>query len=215
MFAAGHQPQAKARLIERDPRKNDGDKRDEHEPVELEFADVDDERRFRRGVLDGGGDVVGVGRGVDGLDDDSRPGGAEQVHRGADEGLVGLEVDAGDAEQRRIHDAEQDGAEQHEQHERCAGDRITEIAHDERAAQRAEHHDALEAEVDDAGMLRKAAAERHENQDGREDQRILQQQNHYASPPFSVLAAFLALRSSCRKIQRFIAVFRNRTNAQR
>ena len=46
---------------------------DEHEPVELELADVDDEElssAWPYWMI--GGDVVGVGRGVDGLDDDGR-----------------------------------------------------------------------------------------------------------------------------------------------
>ena len=52
------------------------------------------------------------------------------------------------------------------------------IAHRQRAAERAHDHDALKAEVDDAGVLGEAAAQRHQNQYGGEDQGVLQQQTH-------------------------------------
>ena len=47
------------------------------------------------------------------------------------------------------------------------------------AAEGAHDHDALKAEVDDAGVLREAAAEGDQDQHGSKDQGVLQQQYHY------------------------------------
>ena len=87
----------------------------------------------------------------------------------------------------------------------------------QRAAERAHNHDALQTEVDDAGVLREAAAEGDENQHGGEGQRILHQKQHYFSPPFSVCAAaaLAAAFSSRRAMPRFMAYFMNSTKPHR
>ena len=86
--------------------------------------------------------------------------------------------------------------------------------HHQRAAQGAHDHDALQADVDDAGVLGEAAAQGHQQQHGGEDQRVLQQQQHYASPPFSAAARpgrFSARRSS----QAFMDTLKNSTKPHR
>ena len=68
MLAAGAQPQAEAGLVQRHIGQHQGDEGQEHEPVELKAGDVDDKGLLGLNILDGGGDVVHVLRGVHGLD---------------------------------------------------------------------------------------------------------------------------------------------------
>ena len=107
MLAAGHQAQAEAGLVQRHIGKHERNKRHEHEPVEFKRADGYQQRTLCAAVLHDGRNIVGVGSGVDGLDDNGCAGGAEQVQRRADEGLVGLEVDARHSKQAGIHHADQ------------------------------------------------------------------------------------------------------------
>ena len=214
MLAARHQPQAEARLIERDVRDHDGQHGNQHEPVELEAVDVQKEGLLGLDILNGGGDVIGVCGGVERLYKDSRARSTEQVHRRADQRLIGLEIDAGDAEKRRICNAEHDRTEKNGQNEQNAGGMTLQCAHDECAAQCADDHDALKTEVDDAGMLGEAAAERDQNEDGGKNQSILNKQQHYATPPLPLRAAD-AERSLLRVIMPFMTFLRKSTNAQR
>ena len=192
MLAAGHQAQAETGLIERDVGHDQRNDRDDHEPVALKRADLERERLSRLDVLDGRGHIVGVDGRVERLDDHSRRGDAEHIHRRADDGLIRLEVDARHGEQRRKEHTECDAAQQREQDRHEGGRTARQVAHDERAAECADDHDALETEVDDAGVFREAAAQRDEHQNGGEDEGILQQQGHCASPPFSESAGTCA-----------------------
>ena len=196
VLAARHKAQTEFGMIEhhidRDQRKHGHD----HKPVELQTAELEEEHLLRLDILDRGGNVVGVGGGIHCLDKHRRAGGAEHVERGADDGLVRLKVDAGDAEQRRICHAERDCRQNDQQDHDQRRSRL-EIAHDERAAERADNHDALKTEVDDAGMLGNAAAERDQKQNGSEDERILDQQQHYIPPPFLDFSCSAGAFSSC------------------
>ena len=185
MLAAGHQAQTEPGLIERDVGHDQRDERDDHEPVALKGTDLEREGFSRLDVLDGRGHVVGVGGRVERLDDDGRRGDAEHIHRRADDGLIRLEVDARHSQQRGKEHAERDAAQQREQDGHECGRAARQVAHDERAAECADDHDALKTEVDDAGVFREAAAQRDEHQNGGEDEGVLQQQGHCASPPFS------------------------------
>ena len=177
--AALVQAQTEAGLVQRHIGRDQQQQRHQHEPAELEGPDVHQERLLRAGVLDGGGHVVGVGRGVDGLDDDRRTRGAEQVQRGADKRLVRLEVDAGHGQQAGINHADQRRNSQNAEDHHDGGHIGRNVAHRQRAAEGAHDHDALKAEVDDAGVLREAAAEGDQDQHGSENQGVLQQQYHY------------------------------------
>ena len=87
-----------------------------------------------------------------------------------------------------------------------------------RAAERTHDHNAFEAEVDNAGMLCEAAAEGDQDQNRREDQRILKQQDHSVSPPFLASARALAFAmafSSRRAAMELITFFMNRTKPHR
>ena len=218
MLAAGHQAQAEAGLVQRHIGSDERDERHEHEPVEFKRADRRQKRILCAAVLHDGRNVVGVGSGVDGLDNDRRTGGAEQVQRRADERLVGLEVDARHGKQAGIDHADQrgdkDDREDHHDRRGC----IRHIAHCQRAAERTHDHNAFEAEVDNAGMLREAAAEGDQDQNRREDQRILKQQDHSVSPPFLASARVLAFAmafSSRRAAMELITFFMNRTKPHR
>ena len=217
MLAAGHQAQSEARLIERDVRRDEQQERNEHEPAELKPADIHEEELLRRAVLDDRGDVIGVGGDIDRLDDDGRGRETQHVQRRTDDGLVSLEVDAGHGQQRRIDHAEEHRDQHHREDHHDSGHRGREVAHHQRAAERAHNHDALQTEVDDAGVFREAAAEGDENQHGGEGQRILHQKQHYFSPPFSVCAAaaLAAAFSSRRAMPRFMAYFMNSTKPHR
>ena len=218
MLAAGTQAQAEARLIqhsERDDQCNDGN---QHEPVELEFADVQDEELLRLDVGDIGGNVVATGhRRVHSLDRDSRSSRCQQVHGRAGDGLVRAERDRGNGEQQRIQQARRSAGEDDRQdHDRCAdGDR--QEFHDKCAAECADDHDALKADVDDAGTLREAAAQGDEKQDRGKDDRILDQQCHFCAPPFcsSASLARAARRSSPFRSEACRRSFRKPLNAHR
>ena len=179
MFAAGHEAQTEAGLVQHHIGTDQQQQRHQHEPAELEGADVHHKRLLGAGVLDDGGHVIGVGGGVDGLDDDGGAGGAQHVQGRAHDGLVRLEVDAGHGQQAGIDGAQQRCGQQHHHDHHKGGGVGGHVAHGQRAAQRAHDHDALQAQVDDAGMLGEAAAQCHQDQHGGEDQRILQQQYHY------------------------------------
>ena len=179
MLAARHQAQAEAGLIEQDVGRGEQQRGHEHEPAELERAEIDGERLLRTGILHDGGNVVGIRRGVDGLDDDRRARGAEQIQRGADKRLVRLEVDAGHGQQAGIDHADQRRNSQNTEDHHDGGHIGRNVAHRQRAAEGAHDHNALKAEVDDAGVLREAAAEGDQDQHGSKDQGVLQQQYHY------------------------------------
>ena len=196
MLAAGAQPQTEAGLIEDDIRSNEDQEGHQHKPVEFKAADVGGKGFFRRAVSHGGGDVVDVLGHVDGADQHHGGGGAQQVQGGTDHGLVGVEADGRHAQQQREehthHDAGQDDNENHQGRVQIGG----QILHGQRAAQGAHHHDAFETDVDNAAVLREAAAQGHQNQHRGKDQSILQQQDHWALPPFSWAAARFSSRLS-------------------
>ena len=179
MLAAGHEAQAEAGLVQHHVGRDQQQQRHQHEPAELEGADVHQKRLFGAGVLDGGGHVVGVGGGVDGLDNDGGTGGAQHVQGRAHDGLVRLEVDAGHGQQAGIDGAQHGGGQQDHHDHQEGGGVGGQVAHGQRTAQSAHDHDALQTQVDDAGVLREAAAQSHQDQHGSEGQSVLQQQYHY------------------------------------
>ena len=177
--AALVQAQTEAGLIEQDIGRGEQQRGHEHEPAELERAEIDGERLLRTGILHDGGNIVGIRSGVDSLDNDRRARGAEQIQRGADKRLVRLEVDAGHGQQAGIDHADQRRNSQNAENHHDGGHIGRNVAHRQRAAEGAHDHNALKAEVDDAGVLREAAAEGDQDQHGSKDQGVLQQQYHY------------------------------------
>ena len=174
MLAAGHEPEAEAGLVQGDIGPNQGQSRQQHEPVELKAAKVHQERLLGIDVLDGGGNVVHAFGGVHGLDKDRGRRSAQQVHGGAHQGLVRLEVDGGHRQQQGVNHAQGDGGQHHQQNHAEGGRAVRQELHHQRAAQGAHDHDALQADVDDAGVLGEAAAQGHQQQHRRENQRVLQ-----------------------------------------
>ncbi len=168
MLAAGHKAQTEAGLIQHHIGRHKDHRGNDHEPVELKAAPTGDKGLLLLHILDGRGHIVGIGGGVDGLDDNGGTGGAQQVQGRAHDGLVSLEVDAGHGQQRGIDHTGGDGAQQHHDHHQKRR-QIRHIPHGQCAAQCADDHDALQAQVDDAGMLGEAAAQSHQHQHGGED----------------------------------------------
>ena len=162
MLAAGAQPQAEAGLVQHHIGDYQGDHRQQHAPVELKAADVHQECLAAVQVLDGGGHVVRIGGGVHGLHEHQC--------------LVRLEVHGRHRQQQGVDHAQQDTGQHRQQHHHKGGGACRQELHHQRTAQGAHDHDALQADVDDAGVFREAAAQRHQQQDGGENQRVLQQQ---------------------------------------
>ena len=125
-------------------------------------------------VLDGRGHVVHALGGVHGLDKDGGGSHAQQVHGGAYQGLVSVEVDGGHGQEQGEDHAQshrgQDDQEHHDQRRSVCGQKL----HGQRTAQRTQHHDALQADVDDAGVFGEAPAQRHQQEDRGEDEGVLQ-----------------------------------------
>ena len=216
MLAAGHEPKAELGLVEEDIHHHHGDNHQQHEPVELEPADVHHEPLPGGHVTDLGGVVVGVHGGVHGLHEDRGAGGTQEVHGRAHQGLVRLEVDAGHAQQAGVGHAEDDGRQdRHDDQQGRRQDR-GQVAHDQRAAQGADDHDTFKAQVDDAGMLRDTAAQGYQRQYGGEDEGVLNEQQHHRSPPFAAAGtAFLAAFSACfERILRMVSLMKS-TNPHR
>ena len=178
MFPAGHQAQAEACTVQHNMCGHEKQRGNHHEPAQLKAPDVQEgERPLLIDILDGGGDIVRVLRHIQRLDKDSRGGGAQKIHRRAHQRLIRLEVDGRHGQQQGIRHAK-DHAAQHDaqEHEKARQVRIK--PHDQRAAQRADDHDAFQAEIDHPAVFGEAPAQRHQKQHGCIDQRILQQERH-------------------------------------
>ena len=170
-------------------RSEEQDHGDKHEPVELEAGDVDDQCFFRLHVLDRGGDVVGILRDVDGLNDDRCKSSGKHVHGSADQCLVCAEINARDAQKGRVNEAHEHGGQDYQQDDHESGSACREIFHDQGAAQSSHDHDAFQAQVDDARVFGEAAAERDQHQNGCKQQCVLNEQDHFSSPPFLLPSA--------------------------
>ena len=178
MLAAGHEPQAEPCLVQQHIGGYQQKRRNEHEPAELKGADAHGKCLFGTGVLNDGGHVIGIGRSVDGLDNDGGPGGAQQVQGCTYQRLIRLEVDTGHSQQAGIHHAHRGGNQHHCQDRHKMRAVLSQIAHRQGTAQSAHDHDALQTQIDHAGVLGEAAAQSHQDQHGGKDQGILQQQAH-------------------------------------
>ena len=115
VLAACHKTKAEAGLIEDEVGDEKEDQGCQHEPVELEPADIDDQGLLRLHVLNRGGDVVRVLRDVDGLDDNGCERCCQHVHSCADQCLVRAEVNACDAKESRVDHSQKHGGKDNQQ----------------------------------------------------------------------------------------------------
>ena len=99
MFAAGHQPQTEAVLVQKEVDSDDGKDRHQHKPVELKAVDIHDKHLPGRNVLNFRRVIIRIGGGVHGLDKHGGGRGGQQVHGCADQRLVRFEMDCGDTQQ--------------------------------------------------------------------------------------------------------------------
>ena len=178
MFAAGHEPQTEFRFVQRDVGGDKCDHGNEHEPIEFKLTDLDDKRLLRKRVLDDGRNVVGVCGGIDGFHNNSCGGGAENVQRRTDNGLIRFAVDRRDSQQTGVEKTCEHADENDENNDQERRRSVGQVAHGQRTAQRADDHDALKTEVDDAGMLGKTAAQRYEQENRGKQQRVLNEKDH-------------------------------------
>ena len=179
MLAAGHKAKAEFSLIKGDIGEDQRQNRDDHKPVELKAANVHQKRLLLADVLDGGGHVIGIFGGVDGLYDDRGCRHTQQVHGGADDGLIRFEIDTGHSQQTGEQHAHKDGADQRGEDHGHGGGACGHVFHDQRAAQGAHDHDAFKADVDHAGMFGEAAAQSNEQQHRGKNQCVLDKKQHY------------------------------------
>ena len=84
----------------------------------------------------------------------------QQVQGRADNGLIRLKVDTGYRQQTGVDDTGGNGAQEYHDHHQERG-QTGHVPHSQRTAQGADDHDALKAQIDDAGMLGEAAAQRY------------------------------------------------------
>ena len=207
IFAARAQAQAKARLVQQD--RQDDEQQDAHIGGEIHFidkglpeeAEVDGLVDAERALFDhepagrvAAGHVEGVLVGDD-ADEEQHQRRRQQVERRAADGLIGTQVDRRERQQQREQRAHSRRHEHGQQHEtlqrapvtgRFGGDEgihALHLAHEEHADERAEDHDALECEVDDAAALGKHAGERHDHERDGIDQCLLDEKAHACSPP--------------------------------
>ena len=203
MLAARAQTQTQPRLIEHDVRENQRHEADEQKDVDRQRAEVIDEHAVAVIQLGGGGVVHALG-------DDHRQRGGQQVERRAADGLIRVQIDRSERQQSGIQHARNARRENGDQHD---GERARPGRHHlngDDAHQSADHHDALQRDVDNAAALGEHAAQRHHHQHDRIQQRIFQQQKHQSSPPFPTETRLALPTSSAR-----ILFLKSSENAQR
>ena len=138
----------------------------------------------------------------DDADEEQHQRGRQQVERRAADGLVGAQVD-----RRRSDSSSENSAPMAADTSMASSTRPCSVpqspaalaamkvstplhlAHKEHADERAEDHDALECEVDDAAALGKHAGERHDHERDGIDQGLLDEKAHACSPPSAMGAS--------------------------
>ena len=150
-----------------------------------------------RGVAAGHLQGVLVG---DDADKEEHQRGGQEVQGRAAYGLVGAQVYGGEAQKQReyrAHDRRGQHGQQLEALEgevvvRCLGGfeelRLLHDVDEEHAYERAEYHNAFEREVDDTAALGEDAGERDYHQRDGVYEGLLNEECHFASPPFSRLS---------------------------
>ena len=184
MLAAGTQAQTQTRLIQDHVGGNQDHDTNKQEDIDRQRSDFVNERtvaviQLRRS------------RAVEALGNDHRQRGCQHVKRGTADGLVRIEVNRSECQQRSIYHAG-NRRRQHGYHH--DSQRACPLGHQrnrENASQSADNHDALKGDVDDAAALGEHAAQRDQHQDDRIQQRVFQQKKHQASPPLSRLVVRL------------------------
>ena len=110
---------------------------------------------------------------LDGPGEHDRKGGRQHVEGSAADGLVGLEVDGGKGQQKGKNHARSACHQDSDEHRqlRLRGTKAGQVkpAHDQAGHQRANDHDALQGDVDDARALGEHTPQGHQQQrDGKE-----------------------------------------------
>ena len=157
MLAAGPQPQAEAGLVHHHKADDEQGQPQRHKDAHFQPADAEQEGPV--GIVQ-----LGAAALAEVFGQHHRHGGGQQVQGGAADGLVRLQVDGGKGQQQGIdhagHGRRQDG-DHHDEPGRGAG---RQQGQGQNARHAADDHDALQRDVDDAGMLAEHAAQGHQHQ---------------------------------------------------
>ena len=168
VFAAGAQAQAEAGLVHDDIADDKQHDAQRDEDAELQVADLEQERAVGVADLGRGGTVIVLGQ-----DHGQRRG--QHIEGCAADGLVRLEIDGRKRQQQRVNHTGQRRHQDGQHHEQPGGHGALEHGDGEHAAQAADDHDALQRNVDDAGVFAEHAAQRHQHQDDAVQQGIFDQ----------------------------------------
>ena len=121
----------------------------DHEPVELERADIGDEALLGGNILDGGGNIIRIDIHVDGFDKHCRESRTQYIQCCTDDGLICFEVDTGNSQKSRIGNTEYDSSadrQKNDQNTGCSGGQET---HDQSTAEGTDDHDTFQTQVND------------------------------------------------------------------
>ena len=195
MLAAGHEAHAEAGFIQHHNGEHQQYQTHKQEHIDGDGADVEDEVAVDEGQLGGLG-TGAAGHGVVvALHQNQSQRRGQQVQGGAADGLIRLQVDGGEGQQRRIgHTGQGCGADADEHLHERGGFRRQHDQH-QQAKDAADDHDAFHGDVDDAGVLGEAGAQGHQHQDDAVNQRIFDQKRHFAFPSFAFLPPLIQLRT--------------------
>ena len=189
MLAAGTQTQAEAGLIQHDVADHQQDQPQRHEHAEFQPADAEQEGLV--GIVQ-----LGAAALAEVLGDDHGNGGSQQVQCRTANGLVRLQVDRGKGQQQAVDHARQRCHQNGDQHHKEGRQACRQHGQGKHTGHAADDHDALQCNVDDAGMFAEHTAQCHQHQHDTVQQGIFDQKQHITCPPFwSFLRQAQALRS--------------------
>ena len=189
MLAAGPQAEAEAGLIQHNVADDEQDDAQRDKDAQLQLADA--EQKGLVGVIQ-----LGTAAGAEILGDDHGNGRSQQVQGRAADGLVGLQVDGSKGQQQAVKDAGQRRHQHRDDHDEPGRQSGGQHGQGKHACHAADDHDALQRDIDDAGVLAEHTAQGHQHQHDAIQQGIFDQKQHITCPPFwSFLRQAQALRS--------------------
>ena len=189
MLAAGAQTQAEAGLVQHDVADDEQCDAQRDKDAQLQAADAEQEGLV--GVVQ-----LGAAALAEVLGDDHGNGGSQQVQCRAADGLVCLQVDGGKSQQQAVDHARQRCHQNGDQHHKEGRKACRQHGQGKHTGHTADDHNALQRNVDDAGMFAEHTAQCHQHQHDAVQQGIFDQKQHITCPPFwSFLRQAQALRS--------------------
>ncbi|MPM99252.1 hypothetical protein SDC9_146443 [bioreactor metagenome] len=171
MLTAGAQPQAEAGAVEHDGGNNQQQNchgGGEEQLLENQRAPEAAAQHVAAQADPAGDEDGGLPLALDGPGQDDGEGGRQHVQGGAADGLIGPEVDGGKGQQQGEHRAGEARDQQGAQHGPLGGGgapaRAVGPAQEQAGEERADDHDALQGDVNDAAALGEHAPQRHQQE---------------------------------------------------